>query len=146
MENKSITVTSSPKNLGNNFAVTIDGEKIEVEGERGIGLIVVERGSRIPKINKIFDTTSQNSTETSFLLSLIGKIKNGSIVIMGSKDGGGKNISEELKHVISLLGSMEISRLSEHDGWAMITKKGSPLLFYEDRHSSDLVVLSRSDL
>ena len=81
-----------------------------------------------PTTKKCFE-----SSQMSTLCSTIEKVRDGSLIVMGTKGDCTKCITEDMKSCIALLGSMEISRMENRDCWAMMVKKGMPQTFYEMR-------------
>jgi len=118
-------VTSASMECGNKFTVNCEGNAIEVPGERGIGIVVIDKDSKKPSINKMFDTYTDPANCTQ-LLNTLEKVKDGSYVIMGVKEEASRCLTPNLKQCISIMGSTEINRLSYRDSWAMAVKKGSP--------------------
>ena len=141
MSTKTITVSAAASEYGNIFRVICDGESIDIAGEKGIGLVVYEKDSKTANIKKIFDCSDPSLR--SSLCSTLDKIKDGSYVIMGTKGDVVKSLTADIKHSISMLGSLEITRLNDKDSWAMMVKKSSPHSLIEYR-KQDLVTFNHT--
>ena len=134
-----ILVTSASHECGNKFTVALDGNVVEVPGERGIGLVVFEKETKKANFVKMFDTYADPSN-CSKMCEALEQVKNGSIIVMGAKGEASRCLTPELKNCISILGSTEINRLGYRDSWAMMVKKGSPHTCQESRGNSEICV------
>ena len=143
VKNKSFAVTSANHKHGDRFSVAVDGGLIDVPGERGVGLVVVDYHTRNVSYKHIFDT-SQETAESDKLAKAIERIKDGDYVIMGIKGDGSRKLTNDAKFAISNLGSDEIYKLGFEDSWAMIVRKGESHLVREAREHN-AVTLQRSD-
>ena len=114
------------------FTITVDGQQIVLEGEKGICLVVIEKDAKEITMNQLFDISQE--TAQKLLTTTLTELQYGSIVIMGVKDlRGDEEISTELKSAISMLGSQEINNFKLNESWAMIVQKGVPLSLQEER-------------
>jgi len=137
-------VTSASRGHGNQFSVCVDGDMIDVPGENGIGIVVIDYRTRGVSSKNMYDTSHELS-ESHHLVKAIDGIKDGNYVIMGVKGEGAKKLSNELIKAISSLGSEEIGKLEYGDSWAMITRKGCPTSTREARQH-EAVTLQRTDI
>jgi len=140
---RTFAVTSANHKHGNQFSVILDGEMVEVEGDRGIGIVVVDYNTRNVCSKHMFDT-SQQTTESDKLAKTIERIKDGDYVIMGVKGDGARKLTNELKTAIANLGSDEIYNLNYEDSWAMIVRKDYPKSIRETRQL-EAVTIKRTD-
>jgi len=122
---KGIRVHSGGYDHGNTLTITVDGHHIELNGNRGIGVVIVEKGTRHINHKKFYDTY-QDASESTKLANLIHQVKQGNIIVMGIKDEGSHSLSDEAKSAIASLGSHEIHHLGYRDSWALIARKGKP--------------------
>jgi len=134
-------VSSASCELGNHFKVILDGKEVKVEGERGIGLVVVEKGTRRVTFARMFDTYL-DPNESSKLNSILFQVKPGNLIIMGIKDEGSRSLSVDLINTISMLGSKLIHQLGYRDSWAFVVRKGKPESAREVKDSHQAVELT----
>jgi len=137
----SITVGSASGDHGNYFKVSVDGHPINAPGERGIGLVVVEKGTRKVLFSRIFDT-HLDPNECVKLHSIIQDVKPGNFIVIGVKDEGSRSLSLDLIQSITLLGSKYIQSLTPLDSWAFIVRKGKPHSAQEAKDSNTAVELT----
>jgi len=116
---------------------------IDVPGERGIGIVVVDYHTRTVSYKHMYDT-SENSAESEKSVKLIDRIKDGSYIVMGVKDEAARQLSTDAKKAIANLGSEEINKLEYRDSWAMIVRKGNVKSIREARQHYP-VTLQRTD-
>jgi len=140
---KTFAVTSASREHGDQFSVCVDGQMIDVPGERGIGIVVVDYHTRNVSYKNMFDT-SQSTTESQQLVKMMSRIRDGFYIVMGVKGEGAKMLSQEARREIAELGSNEIGKLECGDSWAMIVRKGLPSSVREARQRN-AINIQRSD-
>lgn len=139
-----MAVESASLNHGNEFVASVDEIMIDVPGERGIGIVVIDYHTRTVSYKNMFDT-SQESGESEHLVKLLHRIKDGCYVIMGVKGDGARKLTKEARNEIENLGSDEIHKLEYGDSWAMIVRKGNTTSIREARDHKHAVTLNRTD-
>jgi len=105
-----ISVTSAGHDCGNKFSVTWDGRTIEIQGKRGIGLVVFDNNCKVPRVCHVFDTFMDPSYCVS-LSQTLEKVKDGAVIVMGIKDEGSRCLTPELKELLMKMGSYEIKKI-----------------------------------
>ena len=122
-----IEVSSASCEQGNYFRVTIDGKEVKMGGggERGIGLVIVEKGTRKVNFARMFDT-SLDPNECAKLNTILLQAIPGNLIILGVKDDGSRSLTLDLIQTITSLGSKYINQLSYRDSWAFVARKGKP--------------------
>jgi len=141
---KSYAVTSASANSGDQFSVAVDGQMIDVPGDRGIGIVVIDYHTRNVAYKHMYDT-SQEKEESDKLVKLLDRTKDGCYIIMGVKGDGARKLTKEAKNAISnVLGSNEIRKLEYQDSWALIARKGDIKSIREARQPQ-AVTLQRTD-
>jgi len=138
-----MAVTSASREHGDQFTACVDGELIDVDGERGIAIVVVDYHTRKVSFKHLFDT-SQGKDESEQLVKLLHRVKDGNYIIMGVKGEGARKLSNEAKDAVASLGSEEIQNLKIGDSWAMIMRKGEPSSVREARQPQ-LITIQRTD-
>jgi len=134
-------VSSASYEHGNYFKVTVDGQQISIPGERGIGIVIVEKGTRKINYTRMFDTYL-DSNECNKLNSVLMQVRPGNLIILGVKDDGSRSLTLELTQTISALGSKLINQLGYRDSWAFAARKGKPQTAKEAKETSKAVELS----
>jgi len=137
----SIVIGSASHDYGNYFKVTVDGQEINIPGERGIGLVIVEKGTRRINFARMFDT-HLDPNESSKLNSILYQTQPGNLLIMGVKDEGSRSLTLDLIQTLSSLGSKEIHQLGYRDSWIFVARKGKPQNAREIRESNQVVELT----
>jgi len=134
-------VSSAGHDHGNYLHVEIDGQTIGVPGERGIGLVILEKGTRQMNFCQMFDTYL-DPNECTKLNSILFNAKPGNILILGVKDDGSRSLNLDLIQTLTTLGSKQIQQLGFRDSWAFVVRKGKPNSAKEAKDSKNAVELS----
>jgi len=135
-----IEVSSGAHDHGNYFRVVMDGENINVPGERGIGLVIVEKGTRKIAMARMFDT-ELDPMESAKLNTILLDAKPGALMIVGVKGDGSRCLSLDLIQTLTLLGSKHIQDLGYQESWAFVVRKGKPHAAREMKNANQAVVL-----
>jgi len=137
----SIVVSSASMGYGNYFKVSVDGQEVNIEGERGIGFVIVEKGTRKITYARMFDTYL-DPNESSKLNSILYQTKPGDLLILGVKDEGSRSLNLDLIQTLTSFGSKYINQLGYRDSWAFVVRKGKPQSAREIKESNQAVELT----
>jgi len=136
----SIAIKSGSYEYGNYFSVIVDGQQINIQGERGIGLVIVEKGTRRVTYSRMFDTYL-DPNESAKLNSILYETPTGNLLILGVKDDGSRSLTLDVIQTLSSLGSKLINQLGFRDSWAFAVRKGKPETAKEVKESQRAVEL-----
>jgi hypothetical protein len=126
-----VRVYSAGFDVGNDAAITINGNRITMPAgyspgiagySRGLNVALIDRNGLVEKA-QVFDTCADSSASDAFA-ALIEGVPDGQVVAIAVKDDASQRLTERAKHACRSIGSVLIDQLGGRGSWAIVGAKG----------------------
>ncbi|KAM8976977.1 protein FAM3B [Pelodytes ibericus] len=101
------------------------GEATKKRGDRGINIVVVNRGTWKVEEIKVFDM--YDGDYSGPMIEFLNKVPQGCLIMISSYDDASTKLSEDAKKTFEALGSKEVRNIKFRSAWVFIAIKGGHL-------------------